>query len=127
MTDTPLAPPPGYSDAATTAPAAPSGQLAPPPGYSEAPAPQAQQTQSAAPEEPGTATKVANQIATGATDIGTGFAKGVEDTTAGIGSLIQKIPGVGPALIPQSGLAAEEQQAKIDQKAPGHIGQDIGK
>jgi hypothetical protein len=46
-----------------------------------------------------------------AENVGVGAAKGLESTTEGIGSLIQKIPGIGDKLIPQEGLTAENKQA----------------
>jgi len=54
-----------------------------------------------------------------------GAGKGLLDTTAGIGELIHDIPGVGPKLIPESGLQNEENAAKIDSNHA--ISQGIGK
>lgn len=127
MTDQVQGLPPGVTLDAQPHDAAPSTSGLPPGVTLDAQPHDAAPAQQTTAPEVGPVTKAANQIAAGATDIGTGFAKGVEDTTAGIGGLIQKIPGIGPKIIPQSGLAAEEQQAKIDQNAPGHVGQDVGK
>lgn len=64
-----------------------------------------------------------NKIPGGQMVVGAG--KGLLDTTAGVGELIHDIPGVGPKIIPQSGLTNEENAAKID---PAHnIQQAIGK
>jgi len=50
-------------------------------------------------------------------EVASGFGKGILDTTAGIGGLIQKIPGVGEKIIPQEGLTAEEKMAETTSTA----------
>jgi hypothetical protein len=51
-------------------------------------------------------------------EAGEGVLGGILDTTAGIGGLIQKIPVIGPALIPEQGLQAESKVAESLQQTP---------
>lgn len=83
-------PPPGFSpvNAAPT----------PPPGFTPLPG---EKMPDLAAQGPATTMK----------DLAVGAGKEVLQTTSGIGSLIQKIPGIGPKIIPQSGLEREEQLA----------------
>lgn len=48
----------------------------------------------------------------GPAGVAIGAGKGVLQTVAGAGELIHKIPAVGPVLIPETGLAAEEKAAE---------------
>jgi hypothetical protein len=114
-------PPPGFvpvdANPTSTAPA-------PPPGFQ--PIPETVNGQSrfpvtSVPVPPSGPTPEEKYYQTTPSDVVVGLGKDLLKTTAGVGELIHAIPGIGPALIPSEGLAAEE---KLSEKT--NLGEDIG-
>ena len=120
MADNLLAPPQGYVDitAAPNASTQPSAPLAPPPGYSEIAAPQQTEVAPGAQKPPDLSQT--NPVGV-MKDLAIGAGKEALRTVSGVSEGVQAIPGVGPKIIPQSGLTAEETAAK-----PSNMIQQVG-
>jgi hypothetical protein len=91
-------------------PPPPQGAMDAPPANTPAPA-GASDTPPEKSTENGQTPGTLSQISDAAGNVAAGAAKGLESTTEGIGSLISKIPGIGPKIIPQEGLTAEQKQS----------------
>src|ERR1700677_1223000 len=105
-TDQPNAPQSGMPQI----PPPPQGAMDAPPANTPAPA-GASDTPPEKSTENGQTPSTLSQIGDAAGNVAAGAAKGLESTTEGIGSLISKIPGIGPKIIPQEGLTAEQKQS----------------
>ena len=86
--------PPGYEDATPVAGPMAAQSVSLPPGYEDA-----------TPVK-GPLASTAGEVGQVASDVATGFGKGIGDTVSGVSHLLNKIPGVGETLAPKAGISA---------------------